>query len=146
MAQYWLAKTEPDTYSWTQMTHEKTAIWDGVRNYAARNNLRSMKTGDLVLIYHSNKGKNVVGIAKVTKEYFQDPTDPSGIWSAVELRPLIELPTPVTMETIKQDPNLSDIVLVKNTRLSVQPVRDFEFFRIIELGGLTDPPDKLGLL
>jgi predicted RNA-binding protein with PUA-like domain len=131
---YWLVKSEPFKYSFDQLLKDKSTFWDGVRNYQARNNLRAMKKGDLVLFYHSNEGKEVVGIAKVKKESYQDPTSDDPNWVVVDLGPYKKLKTPVTLEVIKKDKFLSNIGLIKQSRLSVMSVKPEEFDRIIELG------------
>jgi predicted RNA-binding protein with PUA-like domain len=119
---YWLVKQEPDSYSFDDFVADKRAAWTGVRNYQARNNLRAMKKGDTALYYHSNIGKAVVGIAKVAKEAYPDPTAKEGDWVAVDLVPEKALKRPVTLDEIKTHKTLSEMVLVKNSRLSVQPV------------------------
>jgi predicted RNA-binding protein with PUA-like domain len=134
--QYWLVKSEPFVYSWEDLNKEKSTQWTGVRNYGARNNLRSMKKGDLVLFYHSNEGLEIVGITKVKKEHFQDPTTEDPNWLAVEITPYKKLKTPVTLKQIKQDHTLQQMALVKLSRLSVVPVREEEFDRVLELGGM----------
>ena len=131
---YWLVKSEPFKYSWDKFIEDKETFWDGVRNYQARNNLREMKKGDLVLFYHSNEGKNVVGIAKVTKEHYQDPTTNDTNWVVVNLAPVEALKNPVSLETIKADERLKDVSLVKQGRLSVMSLKAVEFDRILELG------------
>ena len=131
---YWLVKSEPHKYSWEKFNQDGRTFWDGVRNYQARNNLREMKEGDLVLFYHSNEGKEVVGIAKVVKEAYQDPTTTDPNWVVVDLAPVETLKKPVTLETIKADPMLANIHLVKQGRLSVMSLKHEEFDRIIELG------------
>jgi predicted RNA-binding protein with PUA-like domain len=133
---YWLVKSEPFKYSWEQFNKDGRTFWDGVRNYQARNNLRDMKDGDLVLFYHSNEGKEVVGIAKIVKESYQDPTTTDPNWLVVELSPVEALKTPVTLATIKADERLKDIGLVRQGRLSVIALKREEFDRIIELGSL----------
>ena len=132
--QYWLAKQEPEKYSWAQFVKDKGTYWDGVRNYQARNNLRAMREGDLVLYYHSVSEKAVVGIAKVTTEAYPDPTAKEGDWSVVDLKPLKTITEPVTLDQIKADPKLSEVALIKQSRLSVMPVRVDEFKRILLLG------------
>lgn len=132
--QYFLVKSEPFKYSWDQFNKDGQTFWDGVRNYQARNNLKAMKEGDLVLFYHSNEGKEVVGIAKVVKEYYQDPTTEDPKWVVVDLAPVETLKQTVTLETIKADPFLQDIALVRQGRLSVMPLKVEEFDRIVELG------------
>ncbi len=128
---YWLVKSEPFKYSFDQLLKDKKTFWDGVRNYQARNNLREMKKGDLVLFYHSNEGKEVVGIAKVAKEFYQDPTTTDPNWVVVELSPVERLKKPVTLEAIKQNPKLENIGLVKQGRLSVMGVKPEEFDEIL---------------
>jgi predicted RNA-binding protein with PUA-like domain len=132
--QYWLVKSEPFKYSWEQFVADKKTFWDGVRNYQARNNLRTMKKGDLVLWYHSNEGMEVVGIAKVIKEAYQDPTTEDTNWVVVDLKPFKKLKKPVTLATIKAHPLLQNIGLVKQGRLSVMPLQAEEFDIILELG------------
>jgi len=132
--QYWLVKSEPIKYSWEKFNKEGRTFWDGVRNYQARNNLKEMKTGDLVLYYHSNEGKAVVGIAKVVKEFYQDPTTDDKNWVVVDLEPVEALKNPVTLEQIKADEQLKDVGLVRQGRLSVMGLKREEFDRIIELG------------
>ncbi|MDQ2753734.1 MAG: EVE domain-containing protein [Bacteroidota bacterium] len=129
---FWLLKSEPAKYSWEQFTKDKKATWDGVRNYAARNNLKAMKKGDQVLYYHSNEGLEIVGIAEVMKEAYQDPTTDNAAWVVVDIRPLKRLHKPVTLAQIKEDKQLSDMVLVRLSRLSVQPVTEEEWKRIME--------------
>ena len=130
---YWLVKSEPDTYSWDQLEKDKQTRWDGVRNYAARNHLRAMKKGDEVFFYHSNQGLDIVGIAKVLKEAYQDPTTDEEAWVAVDLKPHKKLKSPVSLDTIKKDKRLANMALVRIGRLSVQPVSDPEYEAIIEL-------------
>jgi predicted RNA-binding protein with PUA-like domain len=130
---YWLAKSEPSVYSYEQLEKDKHTTWDGVRNYAARNHLRSMKKGDQVLFYHSNEGLAIVGIAKVSKEAYQDPTTKEEAWVAVDLAPYKKLKKPVPLDTIKKDKRLANMALVRIGRLSVQPVTDEEFEIIMEL-------------
>jgi len=131
---HWLVKSEPVKYSWEKFNQDGRTFWDGVRNYQARNNLREMKEGDLVLFYHSNDGKEVVGIAKVVKEAYQDPTTDDTNWLVVDLSPVETLNKPVTLEQIKADPQLANIGLVRQGRLSVMGVKAEEFDRILELG------------
>lgn len=133
MMKYWLVKSEPEVYSWSQFVKDGHVVWDGVRNYAARNNLRAMEKGDMVLWYHSNEGKEIVGIAKVSKTHFPDPTAKEGDWSAVELKPLKKLKKPVTLAQVKADKKLGQIELIRLSRLSVSVVKPIEFDYIIQL-------------
>ncbi|MDB5031406.1 EVE domain-containing protein [Mucilaginibacter sp.] len=131
---HWLVKSEPHKYSWEKFNEDGRTFWDGVRNYQARNNLREMKIGDLVLFYHSNEGKAVVGIAKVVKEFYQDPTTTDPNWVVVDLAPVEGLKNPVTLEQVKADERLKDVGLVRQGRLSVMGLKREEFDRIVELG------------
>jgi predicted RNA-binding protein with PUA-like domain len=131
---YWLVKSEPFKYSWAKFNEDKRTFWDGVRNYQARNNLKGMKEGDLVLFYHSNEGMCVVGIAKVVREFYQDPTTDDTNWVVVDLAPVETLKNAVTLSQIKGDEYLKDISLVRQGRLSVMPLKAAEFDRILELG------------
>jgi len=131
---YFLVKSEPFKYSWERFLQDRQTFWDGVRNYQARNTLQAMKKGDLVLFYHSNEGKEVVGIAKVVKEYYQDPTTTDSRWVVVDLAPVETLRKPVPLEVIKNDPQLQNIALVRQGRLSVMPLTREEFDRIVALG------------
>lgn len=132
---YWLVKSEPFKYSWDQFVADKKATWDGVRNYAARNNLRSMKKGDKVLFYHSNEGVEIVGIAMVVKESYQDPTTTETAWLVVDLKPVKKLKKPVTLAQVKAAPLLANMALVKLGRLSVQPVTDLEWQVVMDMAG-----------
>jgi len=131
---HWLVKSEPFKYSWDKFNEDGRTFWDGVRNYQARNNLREMQEGDLVLFYHSNEGKHVVGIAKVVKEAYQDPTTDDKNWVVVDLVPVQALDNPVTLEQIKAEESLKDISLVRQGRLSVMPLKATEFDKILEMG------------
>jgi predicted RNA-binding protein with PUA-like domain len=131
---YWLVKTEPDVFSWEKFVKDGKATWDGVRNYTARNNLRAMKVGDLALFYHSNIGKEVVGVAKVAKEHYPDPTANGADWSVVDFVPVVPLAVSVTLAAVKAEPSLKAMVLVTRSRLSVQPVLKTEFEKILKLG------------
>ena len=133
MSQYWLVKQEPTAYSWNQFVADGKTDWTGVRNFQARNNLRSMKLGDEVLFYHSVNGKAVVGVAQVTKEAFPDPTAADGDWSAVELKPQRAVTPPVTLDQIKVEPKLQGVPLLKYSRLSVMPLTQEEFQEILQL-------------
>jgi predicted RNA-binding protein with PUA-like domain len=128
-----LVKQEPEAYSWNDFVRDGLTKWTGVRNFQARNNLRAMCKGDAVLFYHSVSDKAVVGIAQVTREAFPDPTAEEGDWSAVELKPVKELRKPVTLDQIKAEPKLRDVVLLRNSRLSVQPLGKAEFDLICRL-------------
>jgi len=132
---YWLVKSEPSTYSWDQLVKEKQTAWTGVRNYAARGHLKAMKKGDDVLFYHSNEGLDIVGIAKVVKEFYQDPTTDDDRWVVVDLKPHKKLKKSVPLDTIKKDKRLANMALVRIGRLSVQPVTDAEWKVIMELAG-----------
>lgn len=132
---YWLVKSEPFKYSWDQFVKDKKTFWDGVRNYGARNNLRSMKKDDLVLFYHSNEGVELVGIAKVVKESYQDPTTEETAWLVVDLKPVKKLNKPVTLKQIKAEPGLQEMDLVRLGRLSVQTVKEHEWEIIMEMAG-----------
>jgi len=131
---HWLVKQEPEKYPWSQFIKDKGTYWDGVRNYQARNNLRAMKKGDHVFFYHSVSEKAVVGVAKVTREAYPDPTSKEGDWSVVDLKAVKAMVEPVTLEQIKADSKLSEIALIKQSRLSVMPLRPSEFRRILQLG------------
>ena len=137
--QYWLVKQEPEAYSWSAFVKDGRTAWTGVRNFTARNNLRSMKQGDLVFYYHSVSDKQVVGLARVAKEAYPDPTAKEGDWSCVDLVPLKPLEAPVSLETIKSDKSLADMPLVRQGRLSVQPVTKAQFVRILKLGQTSQP-------
>ena len=130
---YWLAKSEPFKYSWDEFVEDKRTYWDGVRNYEARNNLKAMAKGDLVLFYHSNKGLEIVGIAKVVKESYQDPTTEDDRWVVVDLKPVKALRNPVTLKQVKADPRLAEMQLIKRGRLSVAPVTEDEFNTVLEM-------------
>jgi predicted RNA-binding protein with PUA-like domain len=130
---YWLVKSEPFKYSWDDFVKQGTGIWDGVRNYQARNNLRAMQVGDLVLFYHSNEGMEVVGIAKVVKEAYQDPTTDDKNWVVVDLVPVEKLPKTVTLKQMKSDERLTDLSLIKQSRLSVASIKAEEFDIILGL-------------
>ena len=132
---YWLVKSEPSAYSWDQLVIDKQTCWSGVRNYAARLHLRNMKKGDEVFFYHSNEGTDIVGIAKVLKEAYQDPTTDDDRWVAVDLKVHKKLKNPVSLETIKKDKRLANMALVRIGRLSVQPVTDKEHDIIMEVAG-----------
>jgi predicted RNA-binding protein with PUA-like domain len=129
---YWLMKSEPDAYSWDDLVKQEIGTWDGVRNYAARLNLMGMKVGDLAFFYHSNIGKEIVGIVEIVKEHFQDITDETGKWVVVQVKPKEKLPKPVTLASIKADNRLNTFELVRLSRLSVSKVKKEEFDIILE--------------
>jgi predicted RNA-binding protein with PUA-like domain len=133
-AHYWLVKSEPNKYSWDQFVRDKSTYWDGVRNYQARNHLADMQVGDLTLYYHSNEGKEVVGIAKVTRSAYPDPTTRDERWVVVDLAPVKPFSEPVSLKRIKDDPRLADVALVRQSRLSVMPITSPHFRRILALG------------
>ena len=130
---YWLVKQEPEAYSWATFVKDGGTAWTGIRNFQARNNVRAMKRGDLVFFYHSVIGKEVMGIARVAKEAYRDPTATEGDWSCVDLVPAKALNNPVSLETIKSDPILKHLPLVKLSRLSVSPLTREQFKRVLEL-------------
>jgi predicted RNA-binding protein with PUA-like domain len=132
---YWLMKSEPDVYSWDDLVAEGEGTWDGVRNYTARLNLRAMQTGDEVFFYHSNIGLEIIGIAKISKEGFQDPTDETGRWTSVKVKPVRKLKRPVTLKEIKADPALAEMELLTKFRLSVSKVTQGEWKYILKLAG-----------
>ena len=131
---YWLVKSEPFKYSWDEFVQDGSTYWDGVRNYEARNNLAAMKRGDLALYYHSNEGKEVVGVARVVKESYPDPTTDDDRWGVVDFAPVVELEESVSLGTMKADPKLQEMQLLRRSRLSVVPVERPEFTRILKLG------------
>lgn len=130
---YWLIKSEPYKYSWSRFVADGRTVWDGVRNFEARNNLRAMKLGDLALFYHSNEGKEIVGVARVVREAYQDPTTEED-WSVVDVEPVVPLAVPVSLGTIRAHSALANIALLKRPRLSVAPVTRTEFETILALG------------
>jgi predicted RNA-binding protein with PUA-like domain len=132
---YWLIKSEPFKYSWDQFVADGSTYWDGVRNYLARNNLRSMKKGDFAFFYHSNEGMEIVGIAKVIKESYQDPTTEETAWVVVDFKPHKKLKKPVTLAQVKAEGSLSQMALIRLGRLSVQPVLESEWLTILEMAG-----------
>lgn len=132
---YWLIKSEPFKYSWEQFEQDGSTFWDGVRNYAARNNMRSMKKGDLAFFYHSNEGLEIVGIAQVIRTAYQDPTTDEEAWVAVDFKPVRKLKNPVPLAKIKSAPELSNMALIRLGRLSVQPVLEIEWKIIMKMAG-----------
>ena len=135
--QYWLMKSEPSAYSWQQLNKDGKTGWTGVRNFQASANMKKMQKGDRAFFYHSNEGLEIVGIMEVAKEYHPDPTDKTGKFGMVEVKPVAPVPTPVSMKEIKATPSLKDMVLVKNSRLSVQPVTAAEWKQVCKMGGVT---------
>jgi predicted RNA-binding protein with PUA-like domain len=133
---HWLLKSEPFKYSWTRLLEDKRTFWDGVRNHQAANNLKAMKTGDQAFFYHSNEGLEVVGIAEIVREAYPDPSDPAGRFVMVDIAPIRPVPHPVTLKAIKAEPQLKDLALVRQSRLSVVPVSDAEWAVICAMGGL----------
>ena len=130
---YWLVKSEPSSYSWDQLNKDKKTTWTGVRNYAARIHLKAMKKGDEVFYYHSNEGVEIVGIAKVVKEFYQDPTTEDANWVAVDIKPVRKLKNPVSLTRIKENKRLAEMALVRLGRLSVQPVTEEEWKIVLEM-------------
>ena len=128
---YWLVKTEPETYSWDDLVRDKKTVWDGVRNFQARKNLKSMQKGDVVLFYHTGDEKSIIGLSKVSKEAYPDPKDKD--WVVVELSPDKKLKRPVALSEVKAVKKLANMALVRVARLSVQPVKEDEFDAIVEL-------------
>ncbi len=133
---YWLMKSEPYKYSWQTLLREQKTLWDGVRNFEARNNLRAMKLGDLAFFYHSNEGKEIVGVMRISREAMQDPTTTED-WSVVEVEPVKSLTLPVTLETIKATAALANMSLLRRSRLSVCPVQEDEFQLLLSMGKTT---------
>lgn len=134
--QYWLVKSEPSAYAWADLVRDRRTAWTGVRNYAARLHLKTMQKGDEVFFYHSVETKSIVGLARVTKTFFPDPTAPGEDWAAVELTAVVALAQPVTLAQVKTDAKLQNIALVRQSRLSVMPLRPAEFAQIKLLGGI----------
>ncbi|WP_427965163.1 EVE domain-containing protein [Altererythrobacter sp.] len=135
MARYWLMKSEPFKYSWDDLVAEKEGVWDGVRNHRAKNNLAAMKVGEEAFFYHSREGLEIVGIVTISVEGITDPTDPTGKWAAVKIKPKRKLKNPVTLKQIKADPRLEDCELVRLGRLSVAEITPDEWKAILELAG-----------
>lgn len=131
---YWLMKTEPSTYSWEDLVKDKKTDWDGVRSYEARNNIRAMKPGDLVFIYHSVSERLIHGIARITSEAYPDSTAEEGDWSTIDLEPVKEMTNPVSLDEVKSLASLQDMALVRKQRLSVQPVKEKEWNQVLKMG------------
>jgi predicted RNA-binding protein with PUA-like domain len=134
---YWLVKSEPFKYSWSQMVADGRTHWDGVRNYQAANNLKAMQIGDRAFFYHSNEGKEIVGVVEIARTAYPDPGDETGRFVMVDVKPLLPVPTPVTLAAIKADPRLADFALVRQSRLSVVPVRDAEWAMLCAMAGIS---------
>ncbi|MBS0562265.1 MAG: EVE domain-containing protein [Proteobacteria bacterium] len=135
MPAYWLVKSEPDAFSWDQQVANGVEPWTGVRNYMARNNLRAMKKGDLAFFYHSNVGKEIVGVVRVARTAYPDPTAESGDWSCVDMQAVGPMPKPVSLAAIKATPELADIALIRQSRLSVMPIEPAQWRIICKMGG-----------
>ena len=133
---YWLMKSEPGTWSWDDQVRDRVAEWDGVRNHQASNNLKAMRVGDRAFFYHSVNEKRIVGIVEVVKEYYPDPTDPKGRFGMVDVKAVEPLPQPVGLKDIKADPELQELPLIKQSRLSVMPIDETSWQRICRKGGL----------
>lgn len=133
---YWLMKSEPDVYGWPKLVAEKRGRWDGVRNPVAARNLKHMKVGDRAFFYHSNIGKEVVGIMEIVREHYPDPSDSTGKWVAVDVKPVTAAKTPATLAAIKAEPRLAEMALVRYARLSVQPVKPAEWKLVCRMAGL----------
>jgi predicted RNA-binding protein with PUA-like domain len=144
LRQHWLIKSEPSKYAWPQLVRDGRTMWEGVRNFEARNNLRAMKIGDLCLYYHSNEGKEVVGIARVAREAYPDPTAPAEDWSVVDVEPVAPMKHPVSLDDVKGDPELAEIALLKRSRLSVVPVSKEHFEHILKMGKTRLPARATG--
>lgn len=132
---FWLVKSEPEAFSWEQQVANGVEPWTGVRNHAAKNNLKAMRRGDRAFFYHSNTGREIVGIVEIVREAYPDPTAEGGDWVAVDMKAVGALPHPVSLATIKADPALADLALVRQSRLSVSPVAPAHWQRICALGG-----------
>jgi predicted RNA-binding protein with PUA-like domain len=134
--QYWLMKSEPDAYSWSKLVADGKGHWDGVRNHQASNNLKAMRKGDRAFFYHSNIGKEIVGVMEIVREHYPDRTDPDGKWVMVDVKPLFPVKQPVTLAQVKAEPRLKDLLLVRHSRLSVVPVAPAEWRIICAMAGL----------
>ena len=139
----WLVKTEPETYSWDHLVKDKVGCWDGVRNVVARNHLRAMTQGETVFVYHTGKAKEIVGVAQVVKSAYRDPTSPSPMWSAVDLKAVKKLECPVTLKEVKSKPELATCLLVRTSRLSVMPIEEEHFRLLLEMASTTLPQNLL---
>ncbi len=135
MVNYWLVKSEPDAFSWDQQVANGIEPWTGVRNHMAKNNLKAMRKGDLAFFYHSNIGKQIVGVVKVVREAYPDPTADQGDWVCVDMQAVRPMPRPVSLEAIKAEPGLADLALVRMSRLSVMPVSKGHWDKLCRMGG-----------
>jgi predicted RNA-binding protein with PUA-like domain len=135
VTQYWLVKSEPEAFSWDQQVANGVEPWTGVRNHAAKLNLKAMQRGDRAFFYHSNTGKEIVGVVEVVREAYPDPTAEKGDWVSVDMKAVAPMPVPVTLTAIKADPQLADLLLVRQSRLSVSPVSAEQWRHICEMGG-----------
>jgi len=144
MPAYWLVKSEPDAFSWDQQVAHGVEPWTGVRNHAAKLNLKAMKKGDLAFFYHSNVGKEIVGVVEIVKEAYADPTAESGDWVCVDTKAVAPMPAPVTLAAIKADPDLADLALVRQSRLSVMPISEAHWKKLCAMGGWKTPKRKAG--
>lgn len=142
MMNYWLIKSEPDAFSWQEQIQNNIEPWTGIRNHQAKKNLQSMKNGDLTFFYHSNVGKEIVGIVRIVKEAYPDPTDPDQKWSCVDVQTVCSVPTPVTLKQIKAIPELQEVSLIKQSRLSVMPITPEHWKLLCNLGGITQADIK----
>ena len=133
---YWLMKSEPDAYSWSKLVADKRGHWDGVRNHQAANNMKAMKVGDRAFFYHSNIGKEIVGVMEIVREFYPDHTDDTGKWGMVDVKPLAAAKTPVTLAAIKADPRFKDLMLVRHSRISVSPVSPEHWRALCALAGV----------
>lgn len=138
MTSYWLLKSEPFKYSWDDLVRDKRTHWDGVRNHQAANNLKAMQVGDRAFFYHSNEGLAIVGICEIVKTWYPDPSDGSGRFGMVDVKPLAKLPAPVTLQAIKADKHLADFALVRQSRLSVVPVSEAHWRLLCRMGGVAE--------
>lgn len=136
MAAYWLVKSEPNAFSWDQQVANGVEPWTGVRNHAAKNNLKAMKKGDLAFFYHSNVGKEIVGIVEVVQEAYPDPTAESGDWICVDMKAVNPMPQPVTLGAIKAEAELAEIPLIRQSRLSVMPILPSQWKKLCQMGGV----------
>ncbi|MGA9867939.1 MAG: EVE domain-containing protein [Acetobacteraceae bacterium] len=145
MTQHWLVKSEPDSFSWEQQVANDVEPWTGVRNHMAKNNLQAMRRGDRAFFYHSNVGKEIVGVVEVVREAYPDPTAETGGWVCVDMRAVAPMPRPVSLAVIKADPEFADFALVRLSRLSVVPVSPDHWRRLCRMGGWTDKAARLPL-